>query len=282
VEHFFKVRLLGVLVLPAAIVLVLAYVETRVVADSSPPARAKGVVWAGRTFVDRAQFARWLRSRGVRYRVWAQRHPALAGITPKKVPRTAGRGGVNEAGDRWRRISPTLIAAAAALSVLLLILVFRGRRLVRWLGRVLSAFPRPSPRGVAFRGGGGPDRPALRPPSGGPHRRPSGSSVEKLGGAVGAAAVLRPGLVLRAVRRQHRAKGPPAARRRHAAPVSAAANGGRFVVRTGAAAPLLLFARARSAAFMLRRRRGQLAWYLATGLLAAGTGLLVTAWLNGA
>jgi hypothetical protein len=50
----------------------------------------------------------------------------------------------------------------------------------------------------------------------------------------------------------------------------------------GAAARLLLLTQAKSAAFIFRVRRGQLGWYLATVLLAAGTGLLVTAWLNGA
>jgi hypothetical protein len=282
VEHFFKVKVVGVLLLPAAIVLALAYVETRVVDDSSSShARARGVVWAGRTFVDRAQFARWLRSRGVRYRVWAQRHPALTGVTPRKADRAAARADANGADHR----SPWLIGGAAVLVVLLLFLVFRSRRLVRWLGRTLAAFPRPpTPRGVASRLWDRRARPAQSQADRSRRRRPSGPSLPKLGRAADGVAVLGPALVLRLRRWQQRVRtGLPAAERRYVARTSAgAARGARQIVDLRAAARLRVSTQATSAAFTFRRRRSQLAWCLATVVLAAGTGFLVTALLNGA
>jgi hypothetical protein len=267
------VKLIGVLVLPAAMVIGLAYVETRVVGDSSPSsyARARGVVWAGHTFVDRAQLSRWLRSRGVRYRVWAQRHPALSGITPRrKAGPTARRAVANGADHRSSWMSAALVGGAAVLAVLLLVLVVRDRRLARWVGRILSAFPRPpGPRGVAFQWR--------------QRDRPSSRWRGKLGRALGVVAVHGPAFVLRLRRWRHRAgMGLPAARRSQAYFAAGVARDARLILRRGAAARLLLSARVASAAFSFRRRRSALAWCLATVLLAAGTGLAVTAWLNGA
>src|SRR6266550_5544324 len=64
------------LIAPALSVLALALLETRVI--YAPPANGatKGIVWDGHTFATRADFARWLRSRGVAYRVWVRRHPS--------------------------------------------------------------------------------------------------------------------------------------------------------------------------------------------------------------
>lgn len=283
--------LVGVLVLPAAMVLGLAYVETRVV-DNSPPAshpQARGVVWAGRTFVDRGQLARWLRSRGVRYRIWAQRHPALTGITPRRQAHPgARRADVKAADHRSTWMSARLVGGAAVLVVLLLLLVLRGRRLVRWFGRILSSFPRPpAPRSVALRLWRRRDRPARRQAGGIQARRPSGRSLGKLGRAPGVVAVLGRVLVLRLRRWRYQARtGLLAARRSradlHTAAAAAKGEGARLILHRGAEARLKLSTRATSAAFTFRRRRSALAWCLATVLLAAGTGLVVTAWLNGA
>ena len=282
-------KLLGALVLPAVMVLGIAYFETRLVADSSPPsyAQARGVVWAGHTFVDRAQLARWLRSRGVRYKVWAQRHPALTGITPRRQAAPAvRRAEVNGADHRPTWMFAALVGSAAVLAVLFLVLVFRDRRLARWRGRILSAFPRPlGARGVAVRLRGRRDRPAQRQAGGSRGRRPSSRTLGKPGRPLGVVTVLGPALVLRVRRWQHRARARlPAAQRGHLElrAAAAAAGGARLIRRWGAVAGLLLSTRATSAAFTFRRRRSELAWCLATALLAAGTGLLVTAWLNGA
>jgi len=65
------------LILPAAIVLGIAAFETRIFYQPPTTAPAAGIVWHGRTFAARDDFARWLRSRGVRYAVWARRHQAF-------------------------------------------------------------------------------------------------------------------------------------------------------------------------------------------------------------
>lgn len=69
---------------------------------SPPQPQAKGIVWGGRTFVDLAEFGRWLRSRGVTYEVWALRHPTRAGIAPLQPPAVpqAQRGQPSGAADR--------------------------------------------------------------------------------------------------------------------------------------------------------------------------------------
>jgi hypothetical protein len=69
-----------ILILPTTIVLAIAILETRVL--YSPPSNAptRGLVWSGHTFVARADFSRWLRSRGVTYRAWVRRHPAPASV----------------------------------------------------------------------------------------------------------------------------------------------------------------------------------------------------------
>ena len=68
------------LILPTTIVLAIAILETRVL--YSPPANppTRGLVWAGHTFVARADFSRWLRSRGLTYGAWVRRHPAPASV----------------------------------------------------------------------------------------------------------------------------------------------------------------------------------------------------------
>jgi hypothetical protein len=57
------------------IVLGIAIFETRVVYPPPADGPTRGIVWGGHTFATRADFARWLRVRGVPYRVWARHHP---------------------------------------------------------------------------------------------------------------------------------------------------------------------------------------------------------------
>jgi hypothetical protein len=64
------------LIAPALSVLALALLETRVIYPPPANGATKGIVWGGHTFATRADFARWLRSRGVAYRVWVRRHPS--------------------------------------------------------------------------------------------------------------------------------------------------------------------------------------------------------------
>jgi hypothetical protein len=64
------------LIAPAVSVLALALLETRVIYPPPANGATKGIVWGGHTFATRADFARWLRSRGVSYRAWVRRHPS--------------------------------------------------------------------------------------------------------------------------------------------------------------------------------------------------------------
>src|SRR5215510_9738918 len=70
--------LAGALALSAVIVLGIAAFEALPAPSNGP---AHGIVWRGQTFANRADFARWLRSRGVTYRAWARSHPVEAGLT---------------------------------------------------------------------------------------------------------------------------------------------------------------------------------------------------------
>jgi len=75
-------------VLGAAVVLPWAKVASELVSPPAPPAtaRAEGVVWANRVFVDRAALGVWLRSRGASYDEWACTPPTLAGTTSCMSP----------------------------------------------------------------------------------------------------------------------------------------------------------------------------------------------------
>jgi hypothetical protein len=67
------------LLLPATIVLGIAAFKSHALFPAPSNATAQGIVWHGRTFVTRREFAVWLRSHGDRYAAWAKRHPSLAG-----------------------------------------------------------------------------------------------------------------------------------------------------------------------------------------------------------
>ena len=75
------------LITPAVSVLALALLETRVIYPPPANGATKGIVWGGHTFATRADFARWLRSRGVSYRVWVRRHPSPYGGGAHSVAR---------------------------------------------------------------------------------------------------------------------------------------------------------------------------------------------------
>ena len=84
-------RLLAALVLPALLTLAIAVGAVRIVGGlSAPRTHAQGIVWGKRTFVSRADFGRWLESRGRSYEAWARRHPAEAAAATPKADRPAG------------------------------------------------------------------------------------------------------------------------------------------------------------------------------------------------
>ena len=83
-----RVEIVIALVCSAVTLLGVVYLGAQFFDSSPPPSQpqAKGIVWAGRTFVDLAEFSRWLRSQGVPYEVWALRHPTRAGIAQLRPP----------------------------------------------------------------------------------------------------------------------------------------------------------------------------------------------------
>jgi hypothetical protein len=47
-------------------------------AEVGPFAPPPALVWGGKGFSDKAEFKRWLESRGASYKAWARKHPAAA------------------------------------------------------------------------------------------------------------------------------------------------------------------------------------------------------------
>jgi len=204
----------AVLILPAVIVLGIATFETRIFYPLPSNGPTRGIVWDGRTFATRTDFARWLRSRGVPYRVWARRHPVLAGLTPSRSAQQAARlkaGARNkrQTGSGWGLLG--LGGGAAVLAVLSLGIVSVRRR--------------------------------RRPGSGGSARQSLDVAVRR------GATVAERGARLT---------------RRWA---TVTAQRSLTLATTATSSP---------------RRRSELAWYLTTALFAAGIGLIVAVWLNGA
>lgn len=135
-----RVEILIALVCCAVTMLGVVYLGAQVFNSppSPPQPQAKGIVWGGRTFVNLAEFARWLRSRGVAYEAWALRHPTRAGIAPIQPPAVpqAQREQPSRAGDRstWTAIA----GVAVALAALYLLLGIRRRNWLARMSRVLT------------------------------------------------------------------------------------------------------------------------------------------------
>jgi hypothetical protein len=122
------VKLLAALALPAALAFALMYAGVQLIGNPEPRPheQASGIVWGDRVFVNRTQLARWLRSRGVDYLVWARRHPVRAGLEPPSPSRPPQARADSAAGIRWTRWLTGATALAAGIGLLLLL-----RRLVR-------------------------------------------------------------------------------------------------------------------------------------------------------
>ena len=255
--------LVAALILPAVIVLGIAAFETRIFYPVPSNGPTRGIVWDGHTFATQAAFARWLRSRGVTYRVWARRHPIRAGLTPNRVPKQAVVYRTREARDGRQKDSGWGLrvfgGGAAFLAVLGLGVVFVRRH---W---------RPGNPGSArqtFRPASDRAAPVAKRRTGPALRRAKATAVLSSNTAESVAKTLSREGTQFARSFAHRAA--PAAKR-----------GAGLAVSLATSAALVSSSLAASSAKTISRRRSEYGWYLASALLAAGIGVVASVWLNG-
>jgi hypothetical protein len=246
-----------VLILPAAIVLGIAAFETRIFYPPPSNAPAAGIVWHGHTFAARDDFARWLRSRGVRYGVWARRHQAF--LRSRRRTRAQYAAGSERAGQKnFDGNVGRLGVGLAAFAGLGLVAVFLRRRRPGGLGSA-----RQTVRLAAGRAA-----PVARRRTGLMLRRAKAAAVLSSNTAESLAKIIsREGTEL-ARSFAHRAA-PPAKR------------GAGLALSLASSAALVSSNLAASSAKTISRRRSEFGWYLASALLAAGIGVAATVWLNG-
>ena len=291
------------LIVPAAIVLGIAAYDTQIFSPASSNPPAKGIVWHGRTFAARDDFARWLRSRGVRYAVWARRHQAfLRDRARRRAEYAAGaeRAGRNNSGWIVRSVGGGLVILTGfGLSVVLLRRRWPGRRgSLRQTLRLAASRAAPATKGGARLMLHWASATALL------FSRTAKSSakiirnrgIEVAGFLAHRASPAAKGgvrLMLRwakvmALLSSRAAKSSAKIIRsrgtefagflaRRAAP---AANRDTRLTLGLATAVLPSASPAASSAKAIRRRRAELAWYLVTTVLAAGVGLVAVVWLN--
>lgn len=271
-ETIVRVEVLIALLCSAVIVLGIAHFRTLLFDASPPPSQpqARGIVWGGRTFVDLAAFARWLRSQGVAYETWALRHPTRAGIAPLRPPavRQAERA-PQPSGAPHRSNWTTPAGVAVVLAALGLLIGIRRRSWVRrarvelstgrlvvtargWLRRPRSDLP---------------IEPFVGAARGGTAAATTGARLMRHSAIVAARAssslATSVGLTLVVV-----AQGAAAA----------AAAGGRLMLRSATLAVGASSNGARSGARVAWRRRGQFAWYVGAALFATVSALALTMW----
>ena len=242
-----RVEIVIALVCSAVTLLGVVYLGAQFFASSPPPSRAqaKGIVWAGRTFVDLAEFSRWLRSQGFTYEVWALRHPTRAGIAPLRPPTIPQAERAQPSGAGHRSTWTTVAGVAVVLAALAILLGIRRRS---WLPRM---------RGELTSG--------------------------RLGVAaqrVAAEARTMRRLAIAGARRSSRL-GPPIAFALVAAAravAAAAAAGAGLILRVVFTTARASSSWTRSSTRAVWRRRGALAWYVAGALFATMSALALTAW----
>jgi len=245
------------LILPAAIVLGIAAFETRIFYQPPTTAPAAGIVWHGRTFAARDDFARWLRSRGVRYAVWARRHQAF--LSSRRRTRARCAAGSERAGQKSLDGNVGRLGVGLApLAGFGLVAVFLRRGRTGGLG--------PAKQNVRLEAGRAP--PVARRGTGLMLRRAKATAVLSSNTAESVAKTLSREGTQFARSFAHRAA--PAAKR-----------GAGLAVSLATSAALVSSSLAASSAKTISRRRSEYAWYLASALLAAGIGVVATVWLNG-
>jgi hypothetical protein len=285
--------LVAALIVSAVVVLGIAAFQTRALSPGPSNGPAQGIVWKGQTFATRAAFARWLRSHGTSYRIWARSHPAQAGLTPR--------------GQKSSRGDPRLLAGIAASLAALALGVALVRR--RWPDSGAAAahlIEVGALRGAAavLAGARTTGRWAipLAAAATSRARRGLGRSAAYLNEVVAPRSAASALAGTRATRRW------AALTAQRSRPVATAA-AGRARTGTGVSAARLEIVALRAAAaakagarrtrrwaaltaqrsaalatgtmFSARRQRSELVWYVAMALLAAGIGVVVTVSLNG-
>jgi len=136
-----RVEIVIALMCSAVTLLGVVYLGAQFFDNSPTPSQpqAKGIVWAGRTFVDLAEFSRWLRSQGVAYEVWALRHPTRAGIAPLRPPTTRQAERAQPSGPDHRSTWTTLAGVAVIFAALCVLIGIRRRN---WLPRTRGVLTR--------------------------------------------------------------------------------------------------------------------------------------------
>lgn len=230
----------------------IVYLGAQFFAASSPPSQpqAKGIVWGGRTFVDLAQFGRWLRSQGFSYEVWALRHPTRAGIAPLRPPAVRqAQPAPQPSGARHRSNWTTLAGIAVVLAALSLVFGIRRRS---WLPRMRRELTREQ-LAVAAR-----DLAAAATAGARLMRRLA------IVAARASSSLARSAALVLAVAAQGVA--------------GAATAGARLTLRFAIVAARGSSSRARAGARVAWRRRGTLTWYLAAAVFATVSALALTIW----
>jgi hypothetical protein len=246
-----RVEILIALLCSAVTLLGIVYLGAKSFDASPAPAhpQAKGIVWGGRTFINLAEFARSLRSRGLSYEVWAQRHPTRAGIAPLQPPAVPPARPAQPSGAGSRSPWTTVAGVAIVLAALGLLL---GIRLRSWLPRM------------------------RRELTGG---RLAVAARSRAAAAAGARLILR--LATGAARAAWSLLTSVALVLVVAAQgvASVAAAGTRLMLRLATVAARGSSNRARAGAWATWRQRDTLAWYVAAALLATISALAVTLWI---
>jgi hypothetical protein len=262
------------LLLSATIVIGIAAYETHALFPAPSHARAEGIVWQGRTFVTRRDFARWLRARGTTYAAWARLHPSLAGVP-------ARRARAERAGEKSSRWTARNVGLAVLAGIVLLVAFVRrrwpdslasatyavgsaarravppakrgARRSLRWTRSAALLTARKAESWAGIIRDRGPEFAGSLARRVAPASKRGARSISALAAAV---ALLFSSLSASAAKRR-----------------------ARIILAPAAAVPLSPNLPA-SAAQAIRRRRSELVWYLATAVLAIGVGVLATVWLN--
>lgn len=128
-------RIVALLTVPCAVALVFALAASQLAGGRAKPpasAHAQAIVWNNRVFFDREELAKWLRSRGASYDVWAAHHPQPTSTTLVTPPASKKKSWLHRPS-----LHTVLIGVGAAvLVVVLAVLSLLIPRFVRyWNGR---------------------------------------------------------------------------------------------------------------------------------------------------